>query len=410
MSINNQQLISSFSEFGKSKNVDKPTIIRMLDDVIKGLIIKQFGTASNFDIIINPAKGDLQIWRHREIVADDSEEVNESDKISLSNAQKIEPDFEIGEEVAEEIGLKAFSRRAIKQALDLLTQKIQDIEKAKLYEQYKKLEGEIISAEVYYLSHYHTLLYDDKKNELILPKKEFIPGEMFRKGQYIRAIIHKVYIHKNKITIMLSRTSPKLLERLLESEIPEISDKLVIIKKIVRQPGIRAKVAVISYDDRIDPVGACVGIKGARIRNIMHQISNEQIDIINYTENLEIYLSRALGLKPGMITKIYNTEDAIILDLKPGQIALAIGYKGYNISLASQLIGKDIKVNDIYIDEFADVIPEDTLEILKLCKLNTAKMVLALTTEELVEGTKLDEETIQNLCNRLNQGIEDKNL
>lgn len=410
MSINTQQLISSFSEFATAKNVDKPTLIRMLDDVIKKLIIKQFGTASNFHIIINPAKGDLQIWRHREIVADDSEEINQSDKISLSDAQKIQDDFEIGEEVAEEISLDIFTRRAVKKAEALLMQKIQDVGQVELYKQYKKLEGEIISAEAYYISRAHILLYDDKKNELTLPNKELIPGETFRKSQYIRAVIHKVYIHKNKVTIILSRTSPKFLERLLESEIPEISDKLVIIKKIVRQPGIKAKIAVISYDDRIDPVGACVGIKGVRIRNIMHEISNEQIDIINYTENLEIYLSRALGLKPGMITKIHNTEDTIILDFKPGNIALAIGRKGYNISLASQLMGKDIKVNDIYIEEFADVIPKTTIGTLKLCKLNTAKMVLALTTEELVQKTKLDEQTIQNLCNILNKSIEEKNL
>ena len=409
MSINNQQLISSFAEFGTAKNIDKPTLIRMLDDVIQSLIIKEFGTAKNFDIIINPTKGDLQIWRYREIVADDSKEVNQHDKISLSKARKIEPDFEVGEEVAEEISVSTFSRRAIKQAADLFAQKIQEIERSKLYEQYKKLEGELISAEVYYVGKDHILLYDEQRNECLIPHKELIPKETYRVGEYMRAIIHKVYLEKNKVIIMLSRTSPLFLEKLLESEVPEIFDKLVIIKKVVRQPGIRAKVAVMSYDDRIDPVGACIGLRGARIHNLMRLLGGEQIDIIHYTDNLEIYLSRALRLKPGMITKIYSTEDALILDFKPGQIALAIGYKGQNIALASQLIGKELKVNDVYIDEFAESIPTTVLDTLKMCKLNTAKMVLELTKEEIIEKTKLDETTVQKVLDILNQRIQDKN-
>lgn len=410
MSMNNEQLISSFAEFGAAKNIDKPTLIRMLDDVLQSLIIKKFGTAENFDIVINPAKGDLQIWRYREIVPDGSDQVKENDKISLSQARKIESDFEIGEQVAEAINLKDFSRIAINQAISLLKQKIQDIDKTRLYEKYKKLEGEIISAQVYYISRDHILLYDDKRDEFTLPAKELILGETFRKGQYILAVLHKVYIQNNKVFLILSRTSPKFLERLLEREIPEIFDKLVMIKKIVRQPGIRAKVAVTSYDDRIDPVGACIGVKGARIRNVMRQINNEQIDIISYSDNPETYLTRALGLKPGMITKIYPTENALIVDFQPGQIAFAIGTKGYNISLASQLIGKAIQVNDIYIEEFAHALPQEIIEKLRLCNLTTAKMILSLSQEELIEKTQLDPSSIENLCNILQQGIKEKNL
>lgn len=408
MSINNQRLISSFTEFGIAKNIDKPTIIRMLNEVFENLIIKKYGSAENFDIIINPSKGDLQISHYQEIVENDSERLNEANTISLTEAQKIVPDFEVGEQVAENLNLEeVFTRRAIKQAFQLLVQKIQDIDKVKIYEKYKKLEGELINIEPYYIAKDHALFYDEQRNECIMPQQGIIPGENIKKPN-LRAVIDKVEIVKAKVNILLSRTSIAFIEKILESEIPEIRDKLVMIEKIVRYPGIRTKVAVISYDDRVDAAGACIGVKGTRIKNIISEINHEQIDIINYTTNLKLYLTRALGIKPHEIHGFETTQNGtVFIDIDPEQVSLAIGRKGQNINLAGQLIDKEIKINDIPIEKFNHKLPKSTLEALKISKLDTAKTILALPTETLVERTQLNLSTIEVLQELLNQSMQE---
>lgn len=402
--MDNQQLIASFEAFGATKNIDKPTMIRMLDDVLRTLIQKKFGDDSNFDIVINPNKGDLQIWRSREIVDDNSEDIWDKDKISLSEAQKIEPDFEVGEEVGEEVSLDVFGRRAVIQALQLLIQKRRALEASQLYEKYKNLVGQMVNLEAYQVLRKTVFLYDDNKNELVLPKTEQIPGEEFRQGQYVCAIIDKVKLEKNKIEIILSRTSTLFLEKLLESEIPEIFDGLITIEKIVRRPGERSKVAVATYDDRIDPVGACVGVKGARIHSIMRQIGNEQIDIINYTENLDLYIARALS--PAKVRGVKQHKNHVAIHLKPDQIAIAIGTRGQNITLASELVGRTLKVykeleDDVHIEEFSDEIDTSIIDQMKEIELDTAKRILETSKEELEEKTGLDIVTIEAIYKTL---------
>lgn len=407
-------LIESFAEFAKFKNIDRPTMMRILEDVFRTMIRKKWGTDDNFDIILNVEKGDLEIWRNREIVDDNSEDIWDHDKISLSDARKIEPDFEIGEEVAEEIKLEDFGRRAVLTARQTLIQRVKDLEKDLMYQKYKDLVGEIISGEVYQVWNREVMLIDSDDNELIIPKSEQISKDRYRKGDVVRAVVHRVDIQNGTPRIILSRTSPVFLERLFENEVPEIYDGLIIIKNIVREPGERAKVAVESYDDRIDPVGACVGMKGSRIHSIVRELENENIDVINYTDNLELYIQRALS--PAKITsmKINEEEGRVSVFLKPDQVSLAIGKGGQNIKLASRLVGLEIDVfreqdeyeEDISLDEFSDEIEDWVLNELKRIGLDTAKSVLAVTREDLIRRTELEEETVDELLTIIRQEFE----
>ena len=410
-------LIESFSEFAKFKNIDRPTMMRILEDVFRTMIRKKWGTDDNFDIILNVEKGDLEIWRNREIVDDNSEDIWDHDKIALSDAQKIEPDFEIGEEVAEEIKLEDFGRRAVLTARQTLIQRVKDLEKDLMYQKYKDLVGEIISGEVYQVWNREVMLIDQDDNELLIPKSEQISKDRYRKGDVVRAVVHRVDIQNGTPKIILSRTSPVFLERLFENEVPEIYDGLIIIKNIVREPGERAKVAVESYDDRIDPVGACVGMKGSRIHSIVRELENENIDVINYTDNVELYIQRALS--PAKITsmKINEEESRVSVFLKPDQVSLAIGKGGQNIKLASRLVGLEIDVfreqeeyeEDISLDEFSDEIEGWVINELKRIGLDTAKSVLAVTREDLVRRTELEEETVDELLSIIRQEFDAEN-
>jgi N utilization substance protein A len=409
-------LIESFAEFARNKNVDRPTMIRILEDVFRTMIRKKFETDDNFDIIINADKGDLEIWRFREIVDDDSEDIWDHDKISLSEARKIEPDFEIGEEVAEEIKLIDFGRRAVMTARQTLIQKIKDLEKDNLFLKYKDLVGEIIVGEVYQILSKEILLIDAEGNELLLPRMEQIPKDKFRKGDSVRAIVHRVEMVNGNPRIVLSRTSPEFLERLFENEVPEVFDGLITIRKVVREPGERAKVAVESYDDRIDPVGACVGMKGSRIHAIVRELQNENIDVINFTENLELYITRSLSPAKISSMKIDKENGRVSVFMKPDQVSLAIGKGGHNIKLASRLVEYEIDVfrdleggemeEDVDLEEFADEIEAWIIDELKRIGLDTAKSVLALPREDLVRRTDLEEETIDEITNILKQEFE----
>lgn len=405
-------LIESFAEFAKNKNVDRPTMIRILEDVFRTMIRKKFEVDDNFDIIINADKGDLEIWRFREIVDDDSEDIWDYDKISLSDARQIEPDFEIGEEVAEEIKLVDFGRRAVMTARQTLIQRIKDLEKDILYQKYKDLVGEIINAEVYQILSREVLLMDGEGNELSIPKFEQISKDRFRKGESVRAIVDRVDMVNGNPKIILSRTSGQFLERLFESEVPEVYDGLITIKKVVREPGERAKVAVESYDDRIDPVGACVGMKGSRIHSIVRELQNENIDVINFTDNMELYISRALSPAKISSMKVLDDESRVAVYLKPDQVSLAIGKGGQNIKLASKLVGLEIDVfrelsgseeEDVDLDEFGDEIESWVIDELKRIGLDTAKSVLALDPADIVRRTELEEETVKFVFDTLKQ-------
>ena len=413
--ISASTLIESFADFARQKNIDRPTMIRILEDVFRNMIRKKYGTDDNFDIIINADKGDLEIWRFREIVDDDSEDIWDHDKISLTEAKAIEQDFEIGEEVAEEIFLEDFGRRAVTTARQTLLQKVKDLEKDILFQKYKELVGEIITGEVYQLLSKEVLLTDAEGNEIAIPRNEQIPKDRYRKGDSVRAIVHKVEMVNGNPKIILSRTSPVFLERLFEQEVPEVYDGLITIKKVVREPGERAKVAVESYDDRIDPVGACVGMKGSRIHAIVRELQNENIDVINYTDNLELYIQRALS--PAKISSIKIDKDAgrVSVYLKPDQVSLAIGKGGLNIKLASRLVEYEIDVfreidgqedEDVDLDEFADEIESWVIDELKRIGLDTAKSVLALSVDELVRRTDLEEETVSHVLAILRKEFE----
>ncbi|MEM6359549.1 MAG: transcription termination factor NusA [Bacteroidota bacterium] len=408
-------LIESFADFAKQKNIDRPTMIRILEDVFRTMIRRKFETDENFDIIINADKGDLEIWRFREIVDDNSEDIWDHDKISLTEAQKIEPDFEIGEEVAELITLEDFGRRAVMTARQTLIQKVKDLEKDILYQKYKDLVGEIITGEVYQILSREVLLIDAEGNEISVPKNEQIYKDRFRKGDSVRAIVDRVDMFNGSPKIILSRTSPVFLERLFESEVPEVYDGLITIKKVVREPGERAKVAVESYDDRIDPVGACVGMKGSRIHSIVRELQNENIDVINYTDNNDLYISRALSPAKISSIKIDAEDKRVSVYLKPDQVSLAIGKGGQNIKLASRLVGMEIDVfrelgefeeEDVDLDEFGDEIENWVIDELKRIGLDTAKSVLTLTKEELERRTDLEEETISDVLAILNKEFE----
>ena len=412
--MNSSVLIESFAEFAKFKNIDRPTMMRILEDVFRTMIRKKWGTDENFDIILNVEKGDLEIWRNREIVDDNSEDIWDYDKISLSEARKIEPDFEIGEEVSEEIQLEDFGRRAVLTARQTLIQRIKDMEKELLFQKYKDLVGEIISGEVYQVWNREVLLLDQEENELLIPKGEQIPKDRYRKGDVVRAVVQRVEIVNGNPKIILSRTSPTFLERLFENEVPEIFDGLIAIKKIVREPGERAKVAVESFDDRIDPVGACVGMKGSRIHSIVRELENENIDVINYTDNLELYIQRALS--PAKISSMKIDEEAgrVSVFLKPDQVSLAIGKGGQNIKLASRLVDMEIDVfresetyeEDISLEEFTDEIEDWVIAELRRIGLDTAKSVLAVSKEDLLRRTELEEETIEDVLSILREEFE----
>jgi N utilization substance protein A len=412
--MNSSVLIESFAEFAKFKNIDRPTMMRILEDVFRTMIRKKWGTDENFDIILNVEKGDLEIWRNREIVDDNSEDIWDHDKISLSEARNIEPDFEVGEEVSEEVKLEDFGRRAVLTARQTLIQRVKDLEKDLLFQKYKDLVGEIVSGEVYQVWNREVMIIDSDDNELLIPKAEQIPKDRYRKGDTVRAVVKQVEIINGTPKIILSRTSPAFLERLFENEVPEIYDGLITIKNIVREPGERAKVAVESYDDRIDPVGACVGMKGSRIHSIVRELENENIDVINYTDNLELYIQRALSPAKISSMKINEEEGRVSVFLKPDQVSLAIGKGGQNIKLASRLVGLEIDVfreadvyeEDIALDEFSDEIEAWVIEELKRIGLDTARSVMAVPKEDLVRRTELEEETVEELLSIIKQEFE----
>ncbi len=397
-------LIDSFSEFKEFKNIDRVTMQRVLEDVFRTMLRKKYGTDENFDVIINDNNGDLEIWQNLTIVHDGEVE-EERSQISLTDARQIEPDFEVDEEVTKEVKLEVFGRRAILSARQTLMSKVLELEKDELYKKYKDRVGEIITGEVYQVWKKELMILDDEGNELLLPKMEMIPADHYKKGDSIRAVVLKVEMYNGSPRIILSRTSPVFLERLFEQEVPEIIDGVIMIKKIVREPGERAKVAVESYDDRIDPVGACVGMKGSRIHGIVRELRNENIDVINYTTNLQLLIQRALS--PAKIVNIKLDEESkrAAVYLKPDQVSLAIGKGGHNIKLAGKLVTMDIDVyrdseedeGDIDLEEFADEIDSWILDELKGIGCDTAKSVLALTDEDITRRTELEEETVKEI-------------
>lgn len=409
-------LIESFADFARSKNIDRPTMIAILEDVFRTMIRKKYGTDENFDVIINAESGDLEMWRTREIVDDDSEDIWDYDKIPLAEARKIQDDFEVGEQVAEEVKLDDFGRRVVQTARQTLIQKIKDMEKELLYQKYKDQVGDLVGAEVYQLLKHEIILVDSENNELSLPRTEQIPKDRYRKGEAVKAVISRVDMLNGTPKIILSRTSPVFLERLFEIEVPEIYDGLISIRKIVREPGERAKVAVESYDDRIDPVGACVGMKGSRIHGIVRELGNENIDVINYTENLELLISRALSPAKISSMQIDRETKRVSVFLKPDQVSLAIGKGGQNIKLAGRLVDMEIDVfrdnegqeddEDVDLMEFSDEIDEWMIQELRKVGLDTAKSVLALNREELVRRTDLEEDTVEEILNILKQEFE----
>ena len=404
--MDNLNLISTFAEFKELKNIDKSTMIGVLEDVFRHLLIKTYETDENFDVIINPEKGDLEIWRNRTIVEDGQVE-NPNQQIALTDARKIDPTYEVGEEVADEIKLSDFGRRSVLSLRQNLASRIMELEKANLYEKYKDKVGEIITGEVYQVWKKEVLILDDEDNELVMPKAEQIPSDFFRKGDTVKAIVARVEMRNNSPLIVLSRTAPEFLERLFEMEVPEIYDGLITIKKIVRIPGERAKVAVESYDDRIDPVGACVGMKGSRIYSIVKELRNENIDVVNYTSNPQLMIQRALN--PAKVSSIQINEETktAAVYLKPSEVSLAIGKGGLNIKLACMLTEYAIDVfrdvegvvdeEDIYLDEFADEIDEWVIDALKNIGCYTAKSVLAMDRDEIAERADLEEQTVDNV-------------
>ena len=407
-------LIDSFSEFKEYKNIDRETLMHILEEVFRTALAKRYGTEDNFDIIVNIDKGDLEIFRNRTIV-EDGQVTDENTEIAYSEAIKIESDFEVGEECSEPIYLTEFGRREILAIRQNLSSKIQDYEKSLIFQKYKEKVGEVIVGEVYQPWNKEILILDEEKIELVLPKSEQIPSDRFRKGDTVRAVVLKVEMRNNNPVIVLSRTSPIFLERLLEAEVPEIYDGLITIKNIVRIPGERAKIAVESYDDRIDPVGSCVGVKGARIHGIVRELRNENIDVINYTPRLDIMVQRALAPAKVSSLKVDEEGKKIEVFMEPEQVSLAIGKGGCNIKLASKLVGYDIDVyrtgdedsDDVELKEFADDIGQWIIDVLTGIGCDTAKSVLALSKEELLKRTDLEEETIDNVISILKAEFED---
>jgi N utilization substance protein A len=408
-------LIESFQDFKDAENIDRPTLMKVLEDVFKTLLRKKYGSDDNFDVIVNTEKGDLEIVRHRTIV-EDGAVVDPLAEIAYSEAIKLEPDFEVGEDLYEEVDIQDFGRRAILAAKQTLASRIGDLKKNSLVKKYGDRVGEIISAEVYQVWKKEVLLLDEDGNEIILPKSEQIPSDYFKKGETIRAVVKKVELKNNNPVIILSRTHPSFLAKLLEIEVPEIFDGLIVIRKIVREPGERAKVAVESYDDRIDPVGACVGMKGSRIHGIVRELKNENIDVINWTNNIQLLIQRSLT--PAKISRmnIDGENKTAEVFVSPEQVSLAIGKRGVNIKLAEELTGYDIDVYrdnegemdeyDIDLDEFSDEIEPWIIDELKKIGCDTARSVLALTAEELERRTDLEQETIKDLRKVLEEEFE----
>ena len=410
--MDNLTLIESFTEFKDDKLIDRVTLMAILEDVFRSSLRRKFGDDENFDIIINPDKGDLEIWRNR-VVVKDGEVEDDNLEISLSDAQKIEPDFEVGEDVSEEVKLIDLGRRAILALRQNLTAKIHEHDNTNVYNKFKKLEGELYTAEVHHIRHKAIILLDDEGNEIIMPRDMQIPSDFFRKGDNVRGVIEKVEMIGIKPSIVLSRTSPKFLEKLFEQEIPEVFDGLINIKKVVRIPGEKAKVAVDSYDDRIDPVGACVGMKGSRIHSIVRELGNENIDVINYTNNLQLYISRSLN--PAKINSMKIDEENMRVEviLNPEEVSKAIGRGGHNIRLAGQLTGYEIDVfregveEDVELTEFSDEIDSWVIEELAKAGLDTAKSVLEQDADDLVKRTDLEEETINEVLKILREEFGD---
>ncbi|RNC88438.1 MAG: transcription termination/antitermination protein NusA [Winogradskyella sp.] len=410
--MENVALIESFSEFKDDKLIDRVTLMAILEDVLRNALKKKYGDDDNFDIIINPDKGDLEIWRNRIVVADGEVE-DENQEIELSEAQKIEPDFEVGEDVAEEVKLINLGRRSILALRQNLISKIHEHDNTNIYKQFKELEGEIYTAEVHHIRHRAIILLDDEGNEIILPKDRQIPSDFFRKGENVRGVIESVELKGSKPAIIMSRTSPLFLEKLFEQEIPEVFDGLITVKNVVRIPGEKAKVAVDSYDDRIDPVGACVGMKGSRIHGIVRELGNENIDVINYTNNIQLFITRALS--PARVTSLKLDEEnkrAEVL-LKPEEVSKAIGRGGHNIRLAGRLTGYEIDVfregaeEDVELTEFSDEIEEWIIQEFSKAGLDTAKSILEQDVDDLVKRTDLEEETIVEVIRILKEEFED---
>ena len=408
-------MIDTFKEFKDTKNIDRTTLVSVLEESFRNVLAKIYGSDENFDVIVNPDKGDFEIYRNR-VVVNDGEVQDENKEISLTDARKIEPDYEVGEDVSKSVNFAKFGRRAILTLRQTLASKILELEHDSLYNKYKDREGQVISAEVYQIWKREVLLVDDENNELILPKAEQIPSDVYRKGETIRAVIERVTNDNNNPKIILSRTSPKFLERLLEAEVPEIADGLIVIKKIARMPGERAKVAVESFDDRIDPVGACVGVKGSRVHGIVHELGNENIDVINWTANTKLYIQRALS--PARINSISVNEEEHKAEvyLQPEEVSLAIGRGGMNIKLASLLteytidVFRDVTGNeveeDIYLDEFSDEIDQWVIDAVKALGLDTAKQVISAPREMLIEKADLEEETVDHMLDVLRAEFE----
>ncbi len=408
-------MIDTFREFKEQKNIDRTTLVSVLEESFRNVLAKIFGSDENFDVIVNPDKGDFEIYRNRTVVADGDVE-DENKQITLTEARKIEPDYEVGEEVSERVDFAKFGRRAILTLRQTLASKILELEHDFLYNKYKDRVGQIVSGEVYQIWKREVLIVDDENNELILPKSEQIPADQYRKGETVRAVIARVDNENNNPKIILSRTSPEFLERLLEAEVPEITDGLISIKKIARMPGERAKVAVESYDERIDPVGACVGVKGSRVHGIVRELCNENIDVINYTSNTKLFIQRALS--PAKVNSINIDEENHKAEvyLQPEEVSLAIGRGGLNIKLASMLTGYTIDVfrevadsdaeDDIYLDEFSDEIDQWVIDAIKGIGLDTARQVLNAPREMLVEKADLEEETVDNVLKVLRAEFE----
>ena len=412
-------MIGSFRDFQDTKNIDRTTLVSVLEESFRNVLVKIYGSDENFDVIVNPDKGDFEIYRNRVVVAN-GDVADENKEISLSDAQKIEPDYEVGEDVSEKVDFAKFGRRAILTLRQTLASKILELEHDALYNRYKDRVGQVISAEVYQIWKREVLLIDDDNNELILPKSEQINGDQYRKGETVRAVIERVDNENNNPKIILSRTSPAFLERLLEQEVPEIADGLIAIKKIARMPGDRAKVAVESYDDRIDPVGACVGVRGSRVHGIVRELNNENIDVINGTANTKLFIQRALS--PAKVTNINIDEETKKADvyLQPEEVSLAIGRGGLNIKLASMLTEYTIDVyrvvddeqgadeDDVYLDQFNDEIDQWIIDAIKGIGLETAKAVLNAPREMLVEKADLEEETVDHVLEILRSEFENE--
>ena len=408
-------MFDSFKEFKETKNIDRTTLVSVLEESFRNVLAKIFGSDENFDVIVNPDKGDFEIYRNRVVVAD-SEVQDENKEISLTEAQKIEPDYEVGEDVSEAVDFTKFGRRAILNLRQTLASKVLELEHDSLYNKYKDRVGQVIAGEVYQVWKREVLVVDDENNELILPKSEQIPSDVYRKGETVRAVIERVDNENNNPKIILSRTSPTFLQRLLEAEVPEIADGLISIRRIARMPGERAKIAVESYDERIDPVGACVGVKGSRVHGIVRELGNENIDVINWTANIKLFIQRALS--PAKVSSINVDEENHKAEvfLQPQEVSLAIGRGGLNIKLASMLTEYTIDVfrevsdaeaeEDIYLDEFSDEIDQWVIDSIKRIGLDTAKAVLNAPREMLVEKADLEEETVDQVLNVLRAEFE----